>query len=1082
MDIVDLRKIEESTVEILKDFQKETVNRIEYLFRSGQKRVLVADEVGLGKTLIARGAIIKTAIMKFEHGTELFKVVYVCSNQNIASQNIRKLKVYSGASIGNISETRLSMQHLNIVEQELDETVRKGYIQLIPLTPDTSFRMTSGGGSVRERALMYSILIRIDFIRKYSNELEKLLIHGAFKVWNWHKNHYMDRVSKCEIKSGGKYPSEILRRILNYFSEEKELKNVLISHLISIRENTAKKYSDGFVINKLRVMFARISISMLNPDLVIMDEFQRFKYLISADEESETGILARRFLNNDNTYVLLLSATPYKLYSTLDEINETLIDEHYNEFFEVIKFLFNNEKKFFEFRGIWSNYSIMLRELKEGNTAVINVKNQAEDAIYQGVCRTERILEADSADYTDDSSVKESLKISEYDIMSYLEAGKLLKNIGANFTLPVDYVKSCPYLLSFMKNYKLKEKIEKYFSNHPEEITLARSKLLWLNESLIDKYEEFSKANARLECLLNHSFYNKSELYLWIPPSRPYYEFQGVYRDSEGFSKILVFSSWEMVPRMIATLVSYEAERRTIGRLSRQSKYVDRKNAHYFADASKRFPVPRLRFNVHNGEARGMNLFSLLYPSRFLADLYNPIQCINKGMTLKDIEKKLKNDIELALGSLVKYQGTSGRKDDRWYYLAPMLLDGSEFVSEWLKALKNEFDRDLDDSDNDSDDKGNSGKMLHLKQLEEMYKDRENLLLGEKPYDLIPTLINMAIASPAVCIYRASGGNVPMATTLANIFLKRFNTTEATAIVDLAYGRYKDDLSHWKNVLRYCKDGNFQAMIDEYYHLISESVGFADKTDKDRVIFETMADALQIHSVSYNVDTYKSFKARINGKKKKNIRLRSHFAVGFTQGEGEDEKRLYRKESIRNAFNSPLRPFVLATTSIGQEGLDFHNYCRKIMHWNLPANPVDIEQREGRINRFKCLAIRQSIAEEYGKINFKKDVWKEMFGEAARHAKKEGKSDLVPFWCLGGDYKYKIERIVPMYPMSMDVLKYERLIKILSLYRITLGQARQEELLEYLFNTFDDCSRLRELFMDLSPYSRRVKANNVAKR
>ena len=40
-----------------------------------------------------------------------------------------------------------------------------------------------------------------------------------------------------------------------------------------------------------------------------------------------------------------------------------------------------------------------------------------------------------------------------------------------------------------------------------------------------------------------------------------------------------------------------------------------------------------------------------------------------------------------------------------------------------------------------------------------------------------------------------------------------------------------------------------------------------------------------------------------------------------------------RKENIRNAFNSPMRPFVLATTSIGQEGLDFHNYCRVIMHW-----------------------------------------------------------------------------------------------------------------------------------------------------
>ena len=54
-----------------------------------------------------------------------------------------------------------------------------------------------------------------------------------------------------------------------------------------------------------------------------------------------------------------------------------------------------------------------------------------------------------------------------------------------------------------------------------------------------------------------------------------------------------------------------------------------------------------------------------------------------------------------------------------------------------------------------------------------------------------------------------------------------------------------------------------------------------------------------------------------------------------------------RKENIRNAFNSPMRPFVLATTSIGQEGLDFHNYCRVIMHWNLPSNPIDV----GRILR-----------------------------------------------------------------------------------------------------------------------------------
>ena len=162
---------------------------------------------------------------------------------------------------------------------------------------------------------------------------------------------------------------------------------------------------------------------------------------------------------------------------------------------------------------------------------------------------------------------------------------------------------------------------------------------------------------------------------------------------------------------------------------------------------------------------------------------------------------------------------------------------------------------------------------------------------------------------------------------------------------------------------------------------------------------------------------------------------------------------------------------MLASTSIGQEGLDFHNYCRIIMHWNLPSNPIDLEQREGRINRFKCLAIRQNVARKYGNVDFDEDIWTEMFA-AAQAKKKPGHSDLVPFWCFGEGQEVKIERIVPMYPMSKDGISYDRLIKILSLYRLTLGQARQEELLEYLFRECDDPAELKKLFIDLSPYSK----------
>ena len=222
---------------------------------------------------------------------------------------------------------------------------------------------------------------------------------------------------------------------------------ILVEHL-SKRAYGTSPYRDGVILNTLRVMFARISTGMLNPDLVIMDEFQRFKFLLNSNQESETGILAQKFLGGGETRILLLSATPYKLYSTLEEIDEAQVDEHYAEFLQVMDFLFAGHTG--EFHRVWSDYSIALHEMSVGNTAIIQVKNAAEEAMYSGVCRTERISVMDSGDYTDDSSVKHPLVVTEMDIASYLAAGNLLKEIDAGYSLPLDYVKSCPYLMSFM--------------------------------------------------------------------------------------------------------------------------------------------------------------------------------------------------------------------------------------------------------------------------------------------------------------------------------------------------------------------------------------------------------------------------------------------------------------------------------------------------------------------------------------------------------------------------------------------------------------------------------------------------------
>ena len=362
---------------------------------------------------------------------------------------------------------------------------------------------------------------------------------------------------------------------------------------------------------------------------------------------------------------------------------------------------------------------------------------------------------------------------------------------------------------------------------------------------------------------------------------------------------------------------------------------------------------------------------------------------------------------------------------------------------------------------------------VFIPELEDMVSKSQKIDLGSliSKFERLYTEMNQELLGNL--IYRSNGSNVAYATSLAKVFVNYFNTTESTAIVELAADQYHtkkaDDNTHWQDVLLYCKDGCFQAMFDEYLHLIRESVSFSDETTRDGKVQNIMLNDLRIHTASYEVDTFSSFRSRVNGERKRNL-MRAHYAVGFVT-DGDDAKKADRKNSIRGAFNSPLRPFVLASTSIGQEGLDFHNYCRKIMHWNLPSNPIDLEQREGRINRFKCLAIRQNVARKYGSIDFKSDIWTEMFA-AAQAEKKPGQSDLVPFWCFGEGQEVKIERIVPMYPMSKDGISYERLIKILSLYRLTLGQARQEELLEYLFRECDDPAELKKLFIDLSPYSK----------
>ena len=150
---------------IAKDFQEATATRIVDLFRQGHNRVLLADEVGLGKTIVAKTVVEKTGVWRKEINDPDYVVVYICSNAGIANQNCSKLGIAKENRVS-ISGGRLSMQHLMLAETESRTNVR-----LIPMTPATSFQIKSGAGTAHERALAYLIIDYSGMCGSYSEEL-----------------------------------------------------------------------------------------------------------------------------------------------------------------------------------------------------------------------------------------------------------------------------------------------------------------------------------------------------------------------------------------------------------------------------------------------------------------------------------------------------------------------------------------------------------------------------------------------------------------------------------------------------------------------------------------------------------------------------------------------------------------------------------------------------------------------------------------------------------------------------------------------------------------------------------------------
>ena len=369
--------------------------------------------------------------------------------------------------------------------------------------------------------------------------------------------------------------------------------------------------------------------------------------------------------------------------------------------------------------------------------------------------------------------------------------------------------------------------------------------------------ETLESANPRLRGLLEETIDRGMWRLLWMPPAVGYYSLSGPFAALEPHkvTKRLVFSAWHMVPRAVASLLSYEAERRmmradgTRAELKREDRAKQR---------------GLLRFGSSEGRLTGLPLFLFVYPCVTFARQCDPRELARQSLLAADevvvlFEVRIRHLVE----ALSIEHETNGVVDERWYWLVPMLLDIAghpDIAGAWWERPN--LAQDWAGIETAVGDEAWSRHVSEAAQTLAAFANR-SLRLGRPPTDLYEVLSLAAASAPATVALRAfirtAGSDVlsssplikPAAQT-GRAFLSLFNHAEVIEMIRAEFS----EAPYWLRTLRYCHAGCLQGTLDEYSHLLRESLGCSDDPAPEMAekIGTELIGALTLRTASLRVD------------------------------------------------------------------------------------------------------------------------------------------------------------------------------------------------------------------------------------
>lgn len=983
----------------------------------GPRRFMVADEAGLGKTIVARGVIKELVERPSRHPLVVF---YMCNNQAIATQNMQQLVAFLDEKTRSSAMTRADRPGLI----PLVAAPAHRLLHLYPITPGTlssSAKRNLGQGKVQERALAY-VLFELKMGRP---------IPWLRDLLSWNTASFDDHVALCItrlqplMKTHGTRLCEVLDQFHAALNEAFQVTDTRAT-LARMEEIKGR----GLLTAICRNGLAAAALAGLAPKLVIFDEFQRFRNLMRESSEAHDGSpLARlnaRILQivtggNRTAKLLLLSATPYE---ALRMHAQPKNGPEQNDFFAVLDFLHHHlpdaRTRGAEVRRCFDVIGEQMRHGRPLSTAAEMARARLTRLLSAIMCRTER------ARYRADDTPGNTCEVVEVPL--HVSDMAMFRTFARSL-MPKDQHWAVPLWTSVpLPGQTLGEKYS-CWKNAPKP-RKCRDALSASGIAVWKKPPTWPNVKARaLLKILPDAHLSMP----WVRPSRTWWPLGGGWAGQTAHThadgKILVFSRFAAVPSAVAAMTSFHLEcelRKTAGKL---------RSGSYGKWSKHKYGKPHASPEV----------FQLFFVSGLLASvdpLAHGIPATRRA-ALRAIIPGLKAALDRH--GVVIQKGAQWRPRALHHLLIGLSRQCGSWTAEkaaWCAALAQASAGPTQRTVEQSLDAWEAAAPESLP------------MLSIQEFDALAAL---ALDSPAIVLARALQRHWPQALQsktwdnspsprqivqgLAANSLREYLDRPwfAAALGETA----KDD---YATVLRRAViDGNFESVLDEHFWLVSMT---SHESWQKRI--NQLAGSLALNGGRTVIH-------RSNGKGA-GARIRCHVALPLhqaktagadtakdskTEAADEAEEAAPRPDQVRHAFNTPFWPNVLVTTSVGQEGLDLHPWCRSIAHWDPARGPVELEQREGRVDRYAGLSIRRALAVNpvCSGLPGGGSVWSAI-GRQAEELKNP--SEMAPWWQADG------ARTVQFYltmPGSREAEMLRKLERSRALYRMLIGVPDPEQLL-----------------------------------